>query len=460
MSTFIHRLIGLVIFLGICAGLKAQPPPDLVLRMKDAVSLGEQHFHLLKSRKYEAEASEKKIDVIKYTKTPSIDATYQAGFSSANNITGQFYPYGIIPMTGPVFTDSRSTGATGSAASILLNWEVTGFGERNAGIDLSIAEARSKTAAWQQEVFNHKVSIIGAYLDLLLAFDILTIQRRNVDRAQENLRQSIELTKSGLKPGADTALFRSELSKANIEWLNARQQLQMEQWLLAQLVVTDSLPVPSDTAFLQMLPLTRSGQESNLSTHPFIQYSQSEWAFSKSREGFLKKSYLPKLTVWGTGFSRGSGFYPDGTIKTWDGMGLSKYNYGAGLQLSIPIMKIGEAKREIHEQALLSKAAEEKMLDIKSTLSTQQKIANTAFENSVAITEESQRQLESADYAYYAIRIRYQSGLVNFSDLITAQYNLLKAETDLKKSRWNVWKALLMQASAMGDENIFLNQIK
>jgi outer membrane protein TolC len=211
---------------------------------------------------------------------------------------------------------------------------------------------------------------------------------------------------------------------------------------------------------LQGLPLSRLAVDTNLSSHPFIQSTQSELDFNKSREDFLKKSILPKLTVWGTGFARGSGFYADGTIKTWDGMGLSRFNYGAGLQLSFPIMKLGEEKREMHEQVLLSQAAEEKMLDVKNSLTTQQRIANTAFENSVAIAEESLRQLESAEYAYYAMKIRYNTGLVNFADLITAQYNLLRAETDLKKSRWDAWKALLMQALAMGNENIFLNQIK
>jgi outer membrane protein TolC len=55
---------------------------------------------------------------------------------------------------------------------------------------------------------------------------------------------------------------------------------------------------------------------------------------------------------------------------------------------------------------------------------------------------------------------RYASGLVNFSDLIQAQYNLYKAELDLKRAYWDVWKGLLLQAAVKGDENIFLQQIK
>jgi len=63
--------------------------------------------------------------------------------------------------------------------------------------------------------------------------------------------------------------------------------------------------------------------------------AQSVFAISQSTEQLLRKSFLPKLSVWGTTFARGSGFEADGTVKTWDGMGLSRYNYGAGLQFVI-----------------------------------------------------------------------------------------------------------------------------
>jgi outer membrane protein TolC len=58
------------------------------------------------------------------------------------------------------------------------------------------------------------------------------------------------------------------------------------------------------------------------------------------------------------------------------------------------------------------------------------------------------------------MQIRYNTGLVNFSDLIQAQYNLLKAELDMKTAYWDAWKALLLQTAVKGDEKIFLNAIR
>lgn len=438
----------------------AQTWPDTLVQMKDAVRMAEERYHLLQARKYEADAATKNVDVIKYSRLPTIDASYQANIATANNLSGIFVPVGIFPITGPPSSENRYTPATGSAASLLLNWQAVTFGQRNAQINLAVSEAHVKQTEWQQDVFRYKVNVISAYLDVLLTYDFVGIHRQNIMRVETNLRQSRVLAQSGIKPGVDTALFLSELSKAKIDLLNAQKQLETQQWLLAQFIITDNLPVPADTAFLDKLPAMAAVDDTSFSSHPVIQFAQSQFALSRSKELLLKKSYLPKLNVWATGFARGSGFQSNGNIKTWDGLALSRYNYGTGVQLAFPIMKYGEVKKQLQQQALLSKAAAARLEDSKAALTTQQRIADATFNNSIAIAAEAQQQLKSGQYAFSAMQTRYNTGLVNFADLIQAQYNLLKAELDVKKALWDAWKALLLQAAVKGNENIFLNEIK
>lgn len=458
-SCFKSFKICIVFFLTACTA-SAQSPSDTLIQMKDAVLLAEQNYHLLKARKYEAEAANANIDVVKYSRLPAIDATYQANIATANNVTGIFYPNGLLPISGPPSSGNNYNAATGSAASILLNWQAVTFGERNAEINVSIAEANTRNLDWKQELFKHKINVISAYLDLLLSVDVQSIHVQNIQRVETNLKQSRTLTITGIRPGVDTALFLSELSKAKIDFLNAQKQLQTQQWSLAQLIVADAVPVPADTAFLNKLPVTVDAIDTAFSNHPIIQYFQSQFDLSKSREQLLRKSYLPKLNVWGTGFARGSGFQQTGDIKTWEGLSFSRYNYGAGVQLAFPIMKYGEVKRQLRQQDFLSKASEEQLQENKEILTTQQRIANTTFTNSIAIAQETLQQLKSAQYAFTAMQVRYNTGLVNFSDLIQAQYSLLQAELDVKEAYWNAWKALLLEAAVNGDENIFLNEIR
>ena len=452
-----YKLAGLLL---LSSNIIAQRPADTLVKLNDAIQLAQKRFHLLQARKFEMEAAVRNVQVAKYSRVPAIDLTYQANLATGNNLTGIFYPYGILPISGPPSPDNNYKLATGSAAGILLNWQAVTFGQRNAQIDLAVAEANTQTALLRQDIFQHTINVISTYLNVLLAYDLTAVQKQNIDRVQANLRQSRVLANTGIKPGVDTALFLSELSKSKIDWLNTQKQLETQQWLLAQLLVTELLPVPADTAFLDQLPLSTLNNDTSFSNHPLVQYAKSQVQLTYSKESLLKKSWLPKLNIWGTAFARGSGFISNGTVKTWDGLGLSRYNYGAGFQLVFPIMKHGEVRRQLEQQNLMSKAAGEKLANNVAALSSQQHIANTALNSSLAVAEESKLQLQSGQYAFNAMQMRYNTGLVNFADLIQAQYNLLKAELDVKKAYWDVWKALLLQAAVKGDLDVFLNEIK
>ena len=451
------KLVGAML---ICSHVWAQGSVDTMIQLNGAIQLAQQRYHLLQARKYEADAAIENIEVAKYSRLPSIDASYQAGFATANNLTGVFYPNGLLPMSGPPSLKNNYSPAAGSAASLLLNWQAVTFGTRNAQINVSIAEADMYKSAFAQDLFRHTINVISSYLDLLLAYDMVSINERNVERVQVNLQQSRVLTKTGLRPGVDTALLTSELSKAKIEWLNAQKKLQTGQWLLAQLIVTDVLPIPTDTTFLQNLPNVLPNNDTSFVEHPIIRYARTQVQLSQSKELLFKKTWRPAINVWGSAFARGSGFLPDGSIKTWDGLGLSRYNYSAGLQLAFPILKYVEVKRQLQQQTFLSKASEERLKDEVANLATQQHLVNTAIESSMKVAVETAQQLKSAHYAFNAMQIRYNTGLANFSDLIQAEYNLLRAELEMKQSYWDAWKALLLQAAVKGDLNVFLKEIK
>jgi len=433
---------------------------DTLIHINDAITLAGNGYHLLQARRYEADAAATGVNVARYQKMPVIDATYQAGMATANNLIGVFNPYGIMPMTGPPSSGNRYDPATSSAAGLLLNWQAITFGEKNAQINVAAADAKSKNAIYQKELFNHTVNVISAYLDVLLAADEVAIHQSNINRVTANLKQSKVLAGTGIKAGVDSILFLSELSKARVGLMNAQKDLEIKQWLLARLIAINKLPVPIDSNFLQHIPSITNFPDTAFSSHPLVVYAQSQYLLSQSKEKLLRKSYLPRITFWGAGFARGTGFQTDGTIKTWDGLGLSRYNYSAGVQLAIPIMKYGEAKRQIRQQDLLIKAAEENIADNQSYLNTQQQIAATTYQHSVIVATETLTQLKAGQKAFSAMQIRYNTGLVNFADLIQTQYNLLQAELEMKQSSWNVWKALLLTAAVKGDINIFLHDIK
>ena len=123
--------------------------------------------------------------------------------------------------------------------------------KRDARINTAVAEATVPEIFITKEQFQHAINIISSYLDILLANANLHIHQQNIKR-EANLKQSRVLTSSGIKAGVDTELFQSELSKAKVEYINSHKQLEILQWNLARLIVIENLPVPRDSAFVDI----------------------------------------------------------------------------------------------------------------------------------------------------------------------------------------------------------------
>ena len=202
------------------------------------------------------------------------------------------------------------------------------------------------------------------------------------------------------------------------------------------------------------------GNSGDYSSHPLIRYPQSLAEYSQAKEKLIKRSYLPKLNVWSTAYARGSGIKYDGTVNSIDGLGFSRFNYGIGFQIAYPLLKFADKNLQIQQQSLITLSIQERLKESLLVLDKQTQISQVTYANALKIAAETSTQLAAAQYAFKAMQIRYNTGLANFSDLIQAQYNLLKAETDSKQSYWYVWKASLNKAAAQGDINIFLNELK
>src|ERR1700722_20009345 len=75
-----------IVFLLLGGGeVVAQTAPDTLIRLEGALQLAEHNYPLLKARRLEADAARQNVAVAKYSRMPSIDASYQANLSTDNN---------------------------------------------------------------------------------------------------------------------------------------------------------------------------------------------------------------------------------------------------------------------------------------------------------------------------------------------------------------------------------------
>src|SRR5258708_2581912 len=426
--------------------------------LRELLKQAEANYPLLKAKAFEVQAGQGNLTSAKNTAIPTLDAAYQLNYATYNNITGMAATQFIVPMTGPPSSNNTYGGVYGSAGSLLLNWEPFTFGQRRARVDVAKAGLRYNEADAKLEIFKHQINVVNTYLDVLMANELLKVYSKNLERSKENMNVVRTLTKVGLRPEVDTALFSSEYSRAKIDLLNQKKALETEQARLAEVVASKALSYTYDSSFFKMLPLFPS--DTSTSIHPLVTLSNSRLNINQNQRTYLQRSLYPKLTAWGTTYGRGSGINYNGSVKSTDGLSLSRYNYGVGLQLSVPLLRFVDVRNQVRQQNALINAQQERMNLVELDLSKQRTVGDITLRNSLEIAKESPVFYQSADFAFRALLTRYNTGLANYADLMQAQYGLVKAEADFKKSYLECWKALLYKAAVQGDLNVFLNQVK
>jgi outer membrane protein len=425
--------------------------------LRDLLKIAEQNYPLLKAKGYEVRAGKDLVSLAKSATVPTLDAAYQLNYATYNNITGMATAQGFVPISGPPSADNVYQGVYGTAGGLLMNWDVLTFGQRKSKIESAKAYQANREADEKQEIFHHQIRTANAWLDVLMSDELIEVYSKNLERAEENVRIVKSLVRSGLRPGVDTALFNAEVSRAKIDLLNYKNLKEQQVQLLSELLGGIEHTFSPDTSFFDRLPDVST--ENSVQNHPMIGLSKSRVQIHQFERTQLQRTLNPKLSFWGTAYARGSGIRHDGFVNAEDGFSFSRYNYGAGLVLSMPLLQFTRVRHQVHAQESLIKAEEEKLNLTRLQLEKQNQVANVTLRNALQIANESPVYYESAQYSYRALQSRYNSGLVNYTDLIQAQYMVVKSEAGLKKSYIEAWKALLYKAAVQGDINLFLDKL-
>src|SRR5262249_21267318 len=163
----------------------------------------------------EAQAADAEVDVARTEYLPRLDAIFQENRATYNNVFGLSFPQAVVPpISGPVLGTTSTDSVWGSAAGVLLTWEVIDFGLRHANVQA--AEARTSVAKARFELTDLEVAAASAdaFLTVLAADEGVRAARSNVDRLQVFDDAVHTLVANQLRPGADESRADAELALA------------------------------------------------------------------------------------------------------------------------------------------------------------------------------------------------------------------------------------------------------
>jgi outer membrane protein TolC len=265
-----------------------------------------------------------------------------------------------------------------------------------------------------------------------------------------------------LRPGLDSVQFQSLLAQAVMERLNTQRLYQSQVLELCRLTGLPGTPddlIFSDTLLAVQLPLLPDTTGA-YTQNPVYQYQQAQVALSAANLKQAETAWRPKLDLWANAYSRGSGIEADGTINKSDGWALSRNNYGAGVQLSFPILQFAKVNLQKKQYRSLLRADQAQLSQVSVNLQRQVETAESNYRQTLLIAAQAPVQSRASRLSYEGLRLGYQSGLMDFTRLTQGQYQLLNAEVMEANAYLQVWRSLLDISVSKGDLNLFTNQLK
>jgi len=452
------RLIFLhLVFLAIAFSGTAQQR----LSLKDLPDLVQSNLPQLNASKATVAADRSLIEYEKRSLMPDLTVGYQANIATFNNITGMNYPGLMMPISGPPSQNNELNFIPGTAAAALLTWRPISFGQRSAAIERATAQFKLTNADYNEQTFEFQFTAINTYLDAIFLKQLISSHQASIKRYSSSLEQSLVLAKTGLRPGVDTIQLQSSIAQAEIELLQSENAYKQKLITLCALIGSDQRNgdlILVDTTFRHISG--KADMSTTTANHPYFLTAIAQKDLTAAKLEEVKKTWRPKLDFWGNVYSRGSGINAMGAINKSNGFNLSRNNVGAGVQISFPIFQFYQLNAKKRQYGELLKADEFKLKQSELDLNKQKDIAWQQYKSNVAILSKIDIRLKSATDAFKSLKLSYESGLIDFSRLAQAQYELQQAEVNSAGALLGVQRSLLDISVAQGDLDLFLKQIQ
>jgi NodT family efflux transporter outer membrane factor (OMF) lipoprotein len=330
---------------------------------------------------------------------------------------------------------SRNLGSTETrtkyTAGLDAAWELDLFG----GVRRSVEAADADLQATREDLSAVQVSLCAevalAYIEVRTYQARLAVAHANLKNQEEICQITGERLKAGLTDELDVQQARANLmsSRARIPSLGTGLEGSMNR--LAVLLgmqpgelhseLEDRRPIPAAP-----LSVAVGVPADVLRQRPDIRRAERELAAQTARVGVAEAELFPKLSLGG---SIGLEALNSGELFTSDA---GAWSFGP--RLSWPVFRAGAIRKNVavqsarQEQALLAYEA--------AVLGALEEVENAlvSFAAERRRKESLEQAADAAHQAYDLARVKYESGLTDFTHLLDAQRSLLALEDELSSS--------------------------
>ena len=367
--------------------------------------------------------------------------TQQSGIINTEAANAEWLPT-LNFATTHGYTNYAKEGSNSYTGTYGLNasWNVWDGGRRTSNIDLNKVQNRIDSYSVEAVRNNLETTILKYYLNILYNREAVSIAESALELSKAQLDRANELMNVGKLSRVDYSQFESQYLSDNSSLVTARGQLQssltdLKQMLQLSLDTRFELDdfIPSDDIInVESLPDMLQVYDTALNWLPEIINGQLKSQLQDYNIKIARSGYMPTISL---NAGIGTGTNSSDPSKWGEQMG-NKLNEQVSVTLSVPIIdqKSASTKTRLAQIDKLNADLDYRQLqiDLSKTIESLFVDAN----NYIAQYNSGKMQVQSAALTEELTTEKFNLGLVNTVELLTAHTNLLSARMQLLQSKY------------------------
>jgi outer membrane protein TolC len=272
------------------------------LSLKDAVTTGAANYGMVKAKGKYAQAAQETVKQARRDYLPNLNLSAQQDYGTVNGQNGPLYGLGGLAAasSGLPLPEQNWNAAFGALYLVNMNWDFFTFGRMKQRITVAKADAERQQKDYDQELFQQKVRISSAYLNLLASQRLVRSQQKNLDRATVVLNNASVRVKNGLLPGVDSTLAAAEVSRAKIALNQVKEQVKLQNNELVRLMGVEPTDFFADTTLVARIPKASLTMETPPdSINPIRLFYKSRIDYSNEQVKLYRREYYPTFSLFG-----------------------------------------------------------------------------------------------------------------------------------------------------------------
>ncbi|MBB5646724.1 TolC family protein [Pedobacter cryoconitis] len=441
-------LIGMFSML-ISVSTYAQQPAGLSLTY--AWEIAYQNYSGLLAKNALLEESQYAQKEIQSRSLPQMQLQLQNSYGTFAGSNGAFFPVpGVFNVNGTK-SGQENTAAANTFGSVLADWKFFEFGKQRKTIKAAGYKVQEAKSGYDAAKLALQAKVTSLYVGILYANSNLEWADQQVKRVKEILDLSVSLADAGLKPGADTALAASSylLAKATKdEWTGKYNAGKIN---FSEVVPLAEIQLPQQS-FMRYQTLQVSS-DSISPDHPYLQILDKQVRYNEIQNELSSRKMLPSFSLSGGLSARGSGISANGAVNRDLSAGYTNtarnYLVGIGLTWNLSDIYTGSfAKKRTAQAVQASKFSYDLQ---KLQMNTALQAVGSRVNQQLKQVANTRLALAKAQQAYNLYLSRYESGLINLTELLQIQSLLQQVEKNAIEVQQEFWNLLIKRAELSGD---------